>query len=175
MKEKNDFALVPRSPNAIEKAEPGTKRVLSSMVADTLALAKPTALRVRQIVILDDEPFMTDLYLHVLHKAFSGLEILNFTEGDAAWREISRADPDLLITDVFHLGMRGDDMLAELANRKVKYPIFVVSGTLDLIAKDVRSSWASNLNATIISKPFKSDVFLESVKAALQLRARPAL
>ncbi len=36
----NAFALVPRPPGALEKAEPGAKRILSGMVADTLALAR---------------------------------------------------------------------------------------------------------------------------------------
>ena len=40
MFESNDFALVPRPPGVLEKAEPGAKRILSGMVADTLALAK---------------------------------------------------------------------------------------------------------------------------------------
>jgi TPR repeat protein len=38
MPEKSNFALVPRPPSEIEKAEPGAKRVLSGMVADALAL-----------------------------------------------------------------------------------------------------------------------------------------
>jgi CheY-like chemotaxis protein len=40
MSEKSNFALVPRPPGALEKAEPGAKQILSGMVADTLALAK---------------------------------------------------------------------------------------------------------------------------------------
>ena len=40
MNEKNNSALVPRPPSALEKAEPGAKRILSGMIADTLALAK---------------------------------------------------------------------------------------------------------------------------------------
>ena len=44
MNGKNDFALVPRPPGALEKAEPGAKRILSGMVADTLALVKPVRL-----------------------------------------------------------------------------------------------------------------------------------
>lgn len=40
MNEKNDFALVPRPPDALEKVEPGAKHILSGMVADTLALAR---------------------------------------------------------------------------------------------------------------------------------------
>jgi len=39
MNGENNFAMVPRSPGALEKADPGTKRLLSGMVADTLALA----------------------------------------------------------------------------------------------------------------------------------------
>jgi tetratricopeptide (TPR) repeat protein len=35
----NNFALVPRLPSAVETAKPGAKRILSGMVADTLALA----------------------------------------------------------------------------------------------------------------------------------------
>ena len=40
MNESDKFALVPRPPGALEKAEPGTKRILSGMVADTLASAR---------------------------------------------------------------------------------------------------------------------------------------
>jgi TPR repeat protein len=43
MNEKDNFALVPRAAGLLEKAEPGAKRILSGMVADTLALAKKTA------------------------------------------------------------------------------------------------------------------------------------
>ena len=40
MNQADSFALVPRPPTAVEKAEPGPKRILSGMVADTLAHAK---------------------------------------------------------------------------------------------------------------------------------------
>lgn len=40
MNERNDFALVPRPPGALEKAEPRAKRILSGIVTDTLALAR---------------------------------------------------------------------------------------------------------------------------------------
>ena len=38
MNEKKDFALVRRPSSAVEKVAPGAKRILSGMVADTLAL-----------------------------------------------------------------------------------------------------------------------------------------
>ena len=40
MNEKHDLALVRRPPSALEKAEPGAKRILSNIVADALALAQ---------------------------------------------------------------------------------------------------------------------------------------
>lgn len=39
MNKNEKFALVPRPPDALEKAAPGAKRILSGMVVDTLALA----------------------------------------------------------------------------------------------------------------------------------------
>lgn len=38
MSENHNFALMPRTPGALEKAEPGAKRILAAMVAETLAL-----------------------------------------------------------------------------------------------------------------------------------------
>ena len=40
MSQESDSALVPRPPGALEKAEPGAKRILAGMVTETLALAQ---------------------------------------------------------------------------------------------------------------------------------------
>lgn len=45
MSEERKFALVRRPPSALENAEPGARRILSGMVADTLALARDAAVR----------------------------------------------------------------------------------------------------------------------------------
>lgn len=44
MSEENDFALARRPASAVEKAAPGAKRILTGMVAETLALAEAKAL-----------------------------------------------------------------------------------------------------------------------------------
>jgi len=41
MNDEGKSALVPRKPSALEKVEPGAKRVLADMVQDPLALARP--------------------------------------------------------------------------------------------------------------------------------------
>ena len=40
MNETDNFALVPRPPSAVEKAQPGAKRILANMVKETLSLAR---------------------------------------------------------------------------------------------------------------------------------------
>jgi TPR repeat protein len=52
MRESNESALVTKPPGLLEKAEPGARRILSSMVADTLALAKP----IFTVLMCDDDP-----------------------------------------------------------------------------------------------------------------------
>jgi hypothetical protein len=55
MNKRDNFALVPRPPGALEKAEPGAKRVLAGMVQDALALAR-TKVQAQNIPAL---PFYT--------------------------------------------------------------------------------------------------------------------
>ena len=62
MNKKDNFALVPRPPGALEKAEPGAKRILSGIVTDALALAKkePPAKPLYTVLLRQPEtPFKT--------------------------------------------------------------------------------------------------------------------
>jgi CheY-like chemotaxis protein len=52
MNEDSKFALVPRAPSALEKTEPGAKRILSGIVTDTLALARKQPVGKRSISVL---------------------------------------------------------------------------------------------------------------------------
>jgi hypothetical protein len=68
MNEKDNFALVPKPPGLLEKADRGAKRILSDMVADTLALvrkrqgagpgcvARSRSMEQRRIVLVNDNP-----------------------------------------------------------------------------------------------------------------------
>ena len=126
MNENSNFSLVPKPPSGIKKVELGAKRILSGMVADTLALAKEA--RSFRIVHVDDENYILEMFGLAIREEFKDVVIDAFQNGDKAWEELQRADPDLLITDMNHVGMSGWEMLPLLANRKAKYPILVVSG-----------------------------------------------
>ena len=144
----------------VEKAEPGAKRILSGLVADTLALAKkeqPCKVRPLRIVMLDDEPLLLDATKMLLHHDYNDARILTFTNAEEALQELTREDPDLLTTDWNHLGrLHGDGLLQLLAARKVKYPIFVISAAIEAIrATDfLREYKDQGLNITFLPKPF---------------------
>jgi hypothetical protein len=93
MKEKNDFALVPRSPTAVEKAEPGMKRVLSGMITDALALAKKKPVRPLRIVMMDDVPNVLEIVEFMFRSFYKDATILTFTDAKltnpTSWRRIT--------------------------------------------------------------------------------------
>jgi len=69
MMDKNDnFALVPRPPGALEKAEPGARRILSGMVADTLALAKKGARPRPSFIALLGHEFFARIFEAVIRR-----------------------------------------------------------------------------------------------------------
>jgi len=177
MIENNDFALVPRPPGAVEKAEPGAKRILSGMVADTLALVKkmpPRKSRPLRIVILDDENELRETYRVMLQIWYEGVVVVQCQGGDEAWEELSRADPALFITDRNHTGMSCGEMLERLAERKAKFPIFLISGGAFLLGEAALRSARENLNFSSWDKPLDVYQFRQALETALRIPAQQA-
>jgi DNA-binding response OmpR family regulator len=158
MNEPDNFALVPKPPGALERAEPGAKRILSGMVADTLALANaPRGLRV---IILDDEEGPRESYKIILNDYFKNLEVREFTNGNEAWTELSRTHPGLFITDLRHLGLDCFEMLRRLAESRASFPIFVITAfeTPDSL-RLLREFENAGLNLTYMHKPITVQQF----------------
>jgi DNA-binding NtrC family response regulator len=149
MNEKNNFALVPISPSAIEKVEPGAKRILSGMVADTLALARK---KPRRVVIVDDEEGPRECLRIIISEWCRDATVLLFDDAEEAWEELMRGDPDLLITDDMMPKMNGLELLRRLADKKAPYPIFAAFGYYE--EQRVREFANRGLNVTFFSKPF---------------------
>ena len=180
--ERDNFALVPKPPSAIEKAEPGAKRVLSGMVADTLALVKKAARPKPRVVLVNDDANMLQLLESAICDFYT---VLKFQSGEQAWQQLQREDPDILITDM----QRPDDtmdgwaMIPLLADKKVKYPIVVVSGYSESAAKhydetgnkaisvtfrDLLQQARQTLNIKALAMPFENEELLKVLKACLE-------
>lgn len=163
-------ALVPRLPGSLEKGESGAKRVLSAIISDTIALAKREQ-RIRpRIVVVDDEDWMLNLIEACIHSWSEHVTLLMFQNRNDAWQELLRADPNLLITDMNNdnvpgrtqsFGMSGWHMLPLLAERKVKYPILVVSGSFSMsgVESKARQCAGPDLNVSYLPKPFTMERF----------------
>jgi DNA-binding response OmpR family regulator len=156
MNEENSLALVPRQTGAIEKAEPGAKRVLSGMIADTLALVKKA--RPPRIVLLEDEHWLREMLDLAIHQCFRDANVLSFDDGDKAWQELLRVEPDLFITDINHPGkLYAGEMLQSLAAKNVKFPILVHSGLAT--EEEVRQCGGFDLNLSFLKKPYTAEQF----------------
>ena len=164
MNDKNGFALVRKPSGAVEKAAPGARRIISGMVADTLALVKKPSLR---IIILDDEPMLLEIYELMIRGFCKEVTLLKFRNPWEALQELLRVAPDLLITDMCHGGLEGREMLPLLAQKKVGFPILVISGTID--EETVRQCAGPELNVFYMWKPVQFEEFLTVFATALKI------
>jgi DNA-binding NarL/FixJ family response regulator len=173
MNEKNEFALVPRPSCALEKAEPGANRVLPGMVSDTLALAKKGAksqVRPLRIVMVNDEPGVLQIFDIAIRAWFKDVTMLLFSRGATALGELAQTDPDLLITDDRMPVMSGGELCRRLLDRKVTYPIIVVS-SLGLSEQWVREFANRGLNVSLLDgPPFDLESFLKALETALKIK-----
>jgi DNA-binding NarL/FixJ family response regulator len=97
---------------------------------------------------------MRESYRVLLQSWYEGIVVVQCHTGDEAWEQLSRADPGLFITDLYHTGLSCREMLRLLAARQVKYPIFVISGyESEEIKALVRQLMDRGLNVTFVAKP----------------------
>ena len=131
---------------------------------------QPSKSRPPRIVIVDDEPDLLQFMEIYIHRSFKHVTVLTFQDGQAAWQELSRTAPDLLITDIHRPGFTIWDMLPRLAERGGRYPILVVSGTADAeTRRQLRERGGPRLNISLLSKAeLGSEGFLKAIEAGLE-------
>lgn len=170
MNEKDNFALVPRPPGALEKTAPGAKRILSGMVADTLTLAKqppPSMTRPLRIVMLDDESMLLEVYEAIFRQWFKDVTLLKFGNAEEGFKELMRKDPDLLLTDDMMPGMNCLELLDRLAATKATYPMIALCGYFE--EHRIQEYANRGLNVTFLKKPFTPRQLLQIISQLLGL------
>ena len=109
----------------------------------------------RRIVMVDDESYVLEMTGLVVRHRYQNATLRTFEDGEQAWQELLRADPDLLTTDWNRSKPDGRELLRRLADRKVSYPIIVISGLAQ--AEDMREFSDRGLNVTLLSKPYTKE------------------
>jgi TPR repeat protein len=169
MNEKDNFALVPRPPGALEKAELGAKRILSGMVADTLALTKKaSSLR---IVVVNDEEGPIESIKFILRKCFNkDTAVVTFDDSEKAWQELLRIDPDLLITDDIMPALGGMEIVRRLADKRAAYPVILTTAfERTELLMCVRDCASRGLNIKLLNAPWDLESFLKAVEDSLKI------
>ena len=115
-----------------------------------------------RIVAVDHEPFILELLGRLFQAEFDQLTVRSFTNSSDAWKELLRADPDLLITEFTMPGLLGKEMLQRLRDRKAAYRIVVTSG-LDESEQTVQEFASRGLNVRFLPKPFTIESFREAL------------
>ena len=106
-----------------------------------------------RIVLVDDEEFFVLILAQMLRSRYDAT-IQPFTSSQAAWEELERTSPDMLIVGGVMPELCGEDIVRRLMARNVSYPILVVSGYLS--ADDVLSWFPAAPNISFLRKPFGS-------------------
>ena len=131
-----------------------------------------------RIVIVDDSPMLAVQLGEYIRACLEDTEVLVFYDGVSAWKELTQTDPNVLITDMQRFdGMSGWDMLPLLAERKIKYPILLITGYSEKNdpadgktlwdVHDLLRSACSNLNVTVLPKPFPLVSLLKALESTL--------
>ena len=104
-----------------------------------------------RIVLVDDEEFFVLILAQMLRSRYDAT-IQPFTSSQAAWEELERTSPDMLIVGGVMPELCGEDIVRRLMARNAVYPILVVSGYLS--ADDVLSWFPAAPNISFLQKPF---------------------
>jgi CheY-like chemotaxis protein len=82
--------------------------------------------RVR-IVLLDDVPEVRESIRVIIHAHWAHAEIVECENGDEAWKIVQDSPPDLLISDLTHPGLGGQELSQRLAEAHPELPVLVIS------------------------------------------------
>lgn len=160
---------------AADKTKPVTKHDLSRKVSDRVSLGKaekPRNACPLRIVMVNDESPVLMIFDTIIRRWFSDITTLLFTNSAAALVELSRRDPDLLITDDIMPGMSGQELCQRLFERQVKYPI-IVDSSWNSTEQWVRDMANRGLNVSFMAIPCNIEVILAAVETALKIKRLP--
>jgi len=114
-----------------------------------------------RIVVVDREEITASWIEHIIRAEYD-VVLKSFTFSQAAWEELERTSPDMLIVDGVMPYISGEQIVRALMGRKATYPILVVSGFL---SGDVVRGWFPDApNVAFLRKPFTAQQLVDEVE-----------
>lgn len=120
----------------------------------------------KKILVVDDEPEIVELLKTRLE--VSGYQVVTAGNGVTALRTVKEERPDLLILDMMLPDIQGSTICAQIkADEKYSFiPVILLTARSSDYDKDVVRTIKAD---AYITKPFKQEVLLKTVKDLLRL------
>ena len=112
-----------------------------------------------RIVVLDSEPVVRTVVTRILQR--NGYAVAEVETVQGAVELVRSTPPDLLLTNVYLIGITGRDAVRLLKSVRPELPVLMVSGLPD---EDVIQEWAGHNGFDTFPKPFTADELLAKVK-----------
>ena len=116
------------------------------------------AIAQRRILVVDDEPFVSDALKMMLN--FDGHLVETASSGQEALACFEVGKFDLVITDFSMAPMKGDELAANIKARAPKQPVVMITAYAEVLESSGKALSAVDL---VISKPF----LLENLREAI--------
>jgi len=129
----------------------------------------PRKSRPLRIVMVNDEEGPLRSCELVIRRWFKDVTLLSFSDSSEAWQELSRTDPDLLITDDTMPVLGGEEIVRRLADREATYPIVVLSSWGDITERWVMEFAIRGFNVSLLPVPFDIKSFAKALETALKI------
>jgi two-component system response regulator FixJ len=121
------------------------------------------------VFVVDDDPLVRDSLEIVL--SFAGLRVVKFAAAQHFLSQITRDQSGCVLTDIRMPGMDGLELQEALSGINAMMTVIVMTGHAD-VPLAVRAMKAGALD--ILEKPFKNELLIERVQAALALARQKA-
>jgi DNA-binding response OmpR family regulator len=110
----------------------------------------------RTVLVVDDDRQLCELLSELLTEA--GYAVQCAEDGEAAWAELQRNSPDLVLSDIKMPRLGGIDLASRLISGGYSTPIILMSAG--------HHDW-TGISASFIRKPFDFDLLLATIASVL--------
>ena len=116
------------------------------------------------VLIVDDDEMAVGLMMEALET--EGYEILSSTSGQEAMALLKREKVDLLVTDLYMPGMRGQELIVRARTDSPNLAALVITGSSEHINT---YEWTELQDCPLLYKPFTTNELRAAVADALRI------
>lgn len=133
----------------------------------------PNEAPIKSILIIEDEPDVTELYVDVLNDCFNEdkISIIAVDNGIVGKKHLENQKFDLIIADIELPGLDGISVIEKAAETGINAltPILVISGHVRRAESKMTMDFFSR--TTFLEKPFKYETLIRLSSMCLQLKS----